>query len=54
MLNGDGTLDGINTINAKFDTMYQGKKRWIQQIHAIQLGWDNFSGQHLTKDYHLD
>lgn len=54
MSNGDGALDGFMAINPKVYTMDRSIKNKNQTIHAIQVGCDNYSGSHLTKDCDLD
>lgn len=51
--NGDGGQDGIASIIAKLDTMDKRISTMGQSIHALQVGCDNCSGPHLTKDCDL-
>lgn len=52
--NRDGGQENVALIIAKLDPMDKRITKMGQFIHAMQVGYDNCHGPHLTMDYDLD
>lgn len=50
----EGGNKGLAVVMVKFENMDRRKIKMGQFIHAIQVGCDNCSGPHLTKDCDID
>lgn len=50
----DEGKENLDSVLAKIDSMDRRITKMGQPIHAMQVGYDNYSGPHLTKDCDLD